>query len=75
MSYTEAELKSLEEGIHEIKYCEVRVALSLIEEVRRLREALADISEGWTCPSRRDKHGNIIAPPECRAIADAALAI
>lgn len=74
MSFTEADLRSLEEGIHEIEYCEVRVALSLINEVRRLREALMDISDGWTCPSRRNKDGEIIAPPECRVIADAALA-
>lgn len=75
MSFTDADLRTLEEGIHEIKYCEVRVALSLITEVRRLREALMDISEGWTCPSRRDKSGNIVAPPECRAIADMALSL
>lgn len=71
--HTENQLKKLEAEIHEIRYCEVRVALSLIDEVRRLREALEEIREGWMCPSRRDKLGNIIAPPECRSIANAVL--
>lgn len=72
--YTEEDLQRLISEIDQIQYCEVSVAKQLISEIQRLRYALEEISENWTCTSRKDKYGKCVLPPICREIADEALA-
>jgi hypothetical protein len=72
MRFTEQDLCDIEKSIDEERYCDEDVARVLINEIRRLRDTLADLGDSWQCSSKRNTQG-VLIPPYCRELAEKAI--